>query len=94
MKSSGRHPSEEPFRSALAAHDFTRAEEALRDYVTWFGSAPRNLEEIESARNLLRWGIEVTRARKVGIAEELMRLKSVFDAYLPNRRSQTWHVIG
>jgi hypothetical protein len=94
MTPRGRHPSEQTFRSALAAHDFSRAEAALREYVAWFRSSPRTVQEIESAKDLFKWGIEVTSARKMGIAEELMRLKNIFDAYVPNRRSQTWHVIG
>ncbi len=94
MTPSGPQHPEETFRSALEAHDFPRAEAALQEYVTWFKSGSRSLQEIESARNLFKWGIEVTSARKVRIAEELMRLKRVFDAYLPNRHSQTWRVIG
>jgi hypothetical protein len=85
---------EEAFRSALEAHDFPRAETALRDYVTWFRSASRSREEIESARNLFKWGIDVTSTHRVRIAEELMRLKSVFDAYVPRKRTQTWRVVG
>ncbi len=85
---------EEAFRSALQAHDFPRAEEALREYITWFRSGERSPEEVESARDLLKWGIEITSNRKVRIAAELMRLKSVFDAYRPCASSQTLRVMG
>ena len=85
---------EEAFRSALEAHDFSRAEAALRDYITWFRSDSRDLPEIESARNLLQWGISVTSAHKVQLVEELTRLKRVFDAYLPRTCTQTWRIVG
>jgi hypothetical protein len=85
---------EEAFRSALEAHDLARAEAALQDYVTWFKSESRSRQEIESARNLFKWGIHVTSTRKARIAEELMSLKRVFDAYLPRKHTQTWRVIG
>jgi hypothetical protein len=85
---------EEAFRAAVEAHDFSRAEAALRDYVTWFRSESRDLAEIESARNLLQWGISVTTAHKVQLVEELTRLKRVFGAYLPYTCSQTWRIVG
>jgi hypothetical protein len=85
---------EEAFRAAVEAHDFPRAETALRDYVTWFRSESRDLQEIESAKNLLQWGIKVTSAHKVQIVEELTRLKRVFDAYLPRTHTQTWRIVG
>ena len=85
---------EETFRSAVEAHDFPRAEAALREYVTWFKSASRSREEIESARDLFEWGVGVTCARRVQIAEELMRLRTVLDAYQPPTRVETWRVIG
>jgi hypothetical protein len=85
---------EEVFRTALEAHDFPVAETALRDYVAWFRSETRNLQEIESARTMLAWGIDVTSAHKVQIAEELIRLKRVFDAYVPQPFTQTWRIVG
>ena len=87
------HP-EEIFRSAVEAHDFPRAEAALQDYVTWFRSARRNRQEIESARDLFQWGVSVTSAHRARLAGELMRLKRVFDAYLPRKRTQTWRIVG
>jgi hypothetical protein len=85
---------EEAFRAAVEAHDFSRAEAALRDYVIWFRSESRDLPEIESARNLLQWGISVTTAHKVQLVEELTRLKRVFDAYMPRACTQTWRIVG
>jgi hypothetical protein len=85
---------EEAFRSAVEAHDFSRAEAALRDYVGWFKSESRGPEEIESAKNLVQWGIGVTSAYKVKLVEELTRLKRVFDAYQPRSHTPTWRIVG
>lgn len=87
------HP-DNTFRTALEAQDFPRAEAALKDYITWLRSEPRTAEEIKSAMNLFEWGIGAASERKVQIAEELMRLKSFFEAYLPGRCTETWHIVG
>lgn len=95
MKSAHRCHQEEAFRSALGAHDFTLADAALREYMAWFRSEPRNLEDIRSAIQIFEWGIRVTASRRVKVAEELMRLKALFDAYLPGRSdTETWRVLG
>jgi hypothetical protein len=85
---------EQAFRSAVANFDFAGAEVALQEYVIWFKSAPRNRQEIESARDLFKWGISLTTARRVQIAEELMRMKTVLDAYLPRKPFETWRMVG
>lgn len=94
MMSSRRPQYEEAFRSAVEAHDFSRAEAALRAYITWFRSGSRSRQEIKSAMDLFAWGISVTTARRLQMAEELMRLRTVLDAYLPRRPFETWRVIG
>jgi hypothetical protein len=85
---------EEAFRSAIEAHDFPGAESALREYVAWFKSESRSLQEIEAARDLLAWGIQLTTVRRVRLTDELMRLRTVLDAYLPRKPFETWRVIG
>jgi hypothetical protein len=82
------------FCSAIEAQDFSRAEAALRDYLTWFMSTSRSLQEIDSARNLLKWSIDLTSGHRTHMAEELMSFRRVLDAYLPPRRTQTWRVVG
>ena len=94
MTPGGKLPAEEAFRSDLQAHDFSRAEAALLEYVAWLKSGLRTPQEIESAKQLLEWGIEVTSDSRVRIARELMRLKRVFDAYQPATGSQTWRFVG
>ena len=84
----------EQFRSAIEGHDFALAQTALQDYINCFRSCPRTLPEIEDARNLLQWGIRLTTSQKAQIAEELMLLKRVFDAYRTPRRSSTWRLDG
>ena len=85
---------EELFRAAVEARDFARAELALRQHVAWFKSASRDCQEVESARELVKWGISVTSAHRIEIAEELMRLKTVVDAYLPRKPGETWRMVG
>jgi hypothetical protein len=82
----------EKFRSAVDAHDYPLSQRALQEYVICFRSCSRTLPEVEDARNLLQWGVQATIARKAGLAEELMLLKSVFDAYGRPRRFHTWHL--
>jgi hypothetical protein len=82
------------FRSAVEAGEFSLAQTALREYVACFRSCPRTLLEVESARNLLQWGIRITKSHKAQIAEELMLLKRVFDAYKPAGRVHTWRIDG
>lgn len=72
---------ESAFRGALLALDFERAQSSLRDYITWFGSQPRSVAELQSARALLGWGIQFATSARLEIARELMRLKSRLDAY-------------
>ena len=57
-------------------------------------SCSRTLREVEEARSLLQWGIQATKVNKAQIAEEMMLLKRVFDAYKPARRFYTWRVDG
>jgi hypothetical protein len=82
------------FRTAVEARDFVRAQQHLQEYFTWFRSGPRTAHEMEQARDLLEYGLQITRARKAGISEELMLLRSVFDAYRPPRRFHTWRLEG
>ena len=94
MMSSRRDHLEEVFRSAIEAHEFPRAEGALHEYVTWFRSESRSLEDIRSAMVLFEWGIGVTTSHRVKVTEELMRLKRLFEAYLPGKSTETWRVVG
>jgi hypothetical protein len=82
------------FRSAVEAREFSLAQAALQEYIAYFRSRPRTLEEVNDARNLLQWGLQHTHAHKTQIAEELMLLKTVFEAYKPTRRSHTWRIEG
>lgn len=86
--------SAEAFRSAIEERDFPRADGALRKYAAWFRSHPATVEEIESARQLLQWGVSVTRSHQGRIAEELKLLEEVFKAYRPGRRLNTWRLEG
>jgi hypothetical protein len=84
----------EQIRSAVAAHDFARAQTALREYVACFQSCSRTPAEIEDALNLLQWGVQSFKAQKAQMAEELMLLRRVFDAYGPPKRFHTWRIEG
>jgi hypothetical protein len=94
MTSTDLAPHAESFRSAVKAHEFALAQTALQKYVSCFQSCCRTLQEIEEARNLLQWGVEATKAQKAQLAEELVLLRRVFDAYRPPKRFHTWHVEG
>ncbi len=85
---------EQAFRAAVEAHDLSRAESALRQYVEWFRSRPRTLQEVGDARNLFAWGVQVTTAHKARVAEELILLTKVLNAYAPRKRSHTWRLQG
>ena len=82
------------FRAAVEARDFPLAQAALRDYSACFRSRSRTREEVAEARNLMMWGIEATKAHKAQMAEELMLLKRVCDAYRPAPRAHHWRVEG
>ncbi len=82
------------FRLAVESRDFSLAQTALREYVACFRSCSRTLREVEEARSLLQWGIQATKVNRAQIAEEMMLLKRVFDAYKPARRFHTWRVDG
>jgi hypothetical protein len=84
----------ELFRAAIQAHDIVRAGHALKEYVACFQSAPRTVQEVEQARDLFEWGVRLTRTQEARMSEELMLLKSVFDAYRPPRRFHTWRIEG
>lgn len=82
------------FRSAVESHDWSLAQTALQEYVQCFRSCSRTLPEVEEARNLLQWAVLATRARKARMAEELMLLKKIVDAYRPPMRFHTWRIEG
>ena len=82
------------FRSAIEACDFTNAGQVLQEYVAWFRSERRTVEEIEHARDLFAWGIQATRLKEARMSEQLMLLKRVCDAYGPPRRFHTWRLEG
>ncbi|HEY3835910.1 MAG TPA: hypothetical protein VGL72_05045 [Bryobacteraceae bacterium] len=82
------------FRSAVEARDFRAAQAALDDYVAHFRSRGRSLKEVDDARNLLAWGLQQTHAHKAQIAEELMLLKTLVDAYARPVSPHTWRVEG
>jgi hypothetical protein len=87
----------EAFRSAIEVDDYARAEAAIQEHAVWLQAGPRTLEEIEQARNLFQWGIQVARARKAHVAEELdelVRLKKVIDGYAPRTAAHVWHIDG
>jgi hypothetical protein len=92
MTSNGLAYHAEKFRRAVEANDFSLAQTTLQKYVVCFRSRTRTLAEIESARDLLRWGIGATKANRTQIASELMLLKRVFDAYGPPKRNHTWRL--
>jgi hypothetical protein len=82
------------FRLAVESRDFSLAQTALREYVACFRSCSRTAHEVADARKLLQWGIQATKAHKAQMAEELMLLKRVFDAYRPARLAHTWRLEG
>lgn len=82
------------FRAAVEACDFPRAETELQKYLTAFGSRPRSLAEVESARGLFEWGARTTESNKRAMAEDLMILRRVFKDYVPPRHRHTWCVDG
>lgn len=84
----------EVFRSAIEAHDFSQAQTSLQAYCTCLRSCSRTLPEIEEARALLQWGVRAAKAHKAHIAEELMSLKTICDAYGSPKRFHTWRMEG
>ena len=82
------------FRAAVEAQDLTLAQAALLEYVKCFRSFNRTLQEIEEARTLLLWGIQAAKTQKANMAEELMLLKRVCDAYGSLRPFHTWRIEG
>jgi hypothetical protein len=83
----------ELFRKAVEADDFSAAEAALQNYLTWFRSAPRTPVEVAQAKSLCEWGVQVATARKSGLAGKLSRLTTVFAGYRPSRPSiHTWNI--
>ena len=84
----------EGLQSAIQAHDFSGAQSALHAYCTCFRSRGRNLKEVEEARNLLRSSVQLAQAQKAHLAEELMRLKRICEAYGSPTLSHTWRLEG
>jgi len=84
----------ESLRLAVESGDFSAADAALGNYLTWFQSAPRNLAEVAEARDLLDWAVEVAKSRKADISQELGRVTAFFAAYGPRRISHSWKVTG
>lgn len=84
----------EAFRTAVEAHDLSLAQNALQEYIKCFRSYSRTLAEIEDAKSLLQWGVEATKAHKAQIAEELMLLGRVCDAYGSPKPCHTWRLEG
>jgi hypothetical protein len=82
------------FRAAVEAQDFSLAQTALAEYVKRFRSTNRTLQEVEEARTLLEWGVQAAKAQKAQMAEELMLLKRVCDAYGSSRPFHTWRLEG
>ena len=84
----------EIFRQAIEAHDFPSAQSALEAYIACFQSRSRRLAEIEAARHLLAWGVQAAQTQKAQMAEDLMLLRNVVDAYGSPRRCHTWRLDG
>ncbi len=80
--------------SAVEAGQLDRAETALQAYIAWFQSRPRTLDEVQSGRDLLAWGIRAVKAQSAQAAEELARLTKVAGGYVPGRRMHTWRLEG
>ena len=84
----------EAFRSAVEQHDFVLAGQALQEYIACFRSGTRTAQEIEDAKHLFEWGVQITRTHEARLPEELMLLKRVFNAYGAPRRVHTWRLEG
>jgi hypothetical protein len=84
----------EELRSAVDARDFRLAEAVLHKYAACFWSDTRTRPEVESAMKLLQWAIDAIRADKALISGELLRLKSIFDAYRVTKNQHTWGLEG
>lgn len=84
--------SAEAFRSAVENHDLSLAQNALQNYIVCFQSRPRSHAEIESARNLLEWGVQAAKTHKMQMAEKLMLLRDLSNTYRPQRRVHTWRI--
>jgi len=88
------NPYAKVFRAAVEANDYSLAEAAMHNYITWFRSAPRTLAEVAHAKNLFTWGAEAAMARKARLAGELARVTRFFGGYRPSATSHTWYVEG
>jgi hypothetical protein len=85
---------EQAFRSAVEAQNFSLAQTALQRYVACFQARNRTLAEVEDARTLLQWAVNSAQTYKAQLAEDLMRLQRVSDAYALPRRPPTWRIEG
>jgi hypothetical protein len=85
---------EQLLRSAIEAGQLDRAETALQAYIAWLESGSRTVDEVQSARDLLAWGIRAVKAQSAQAAEELARLTKVAGGYVPGRRMHTWRLEG
>ena len=61
----------EQFWTAIESCDYAAAGPALDEYLTWFRSAPRAIDEVEAARNLLEWALQTARAAKLRMVGEM-----------------------
>jgi hypothetical protein len=78
--------------AALESDDYPRVQAAIQEYLVWFRSAPRTLEEVDDARQLFESGVEAAKDHRLQIVEKLHRLTRVFDNYVPPRNPHVWHL--
>jgi hypothetical protein len=94
MKSSGLLQHEEKFRSAVRDNDLARLQAALQGYIACFRARARTVREIEDARRLFEWGIAAASSQRTQMAEELMLLRRMLEAYGTPNRFHTWRLEG
>jgi hypothetical protein len=94
MTSRGLAQHEQAFRSAVEAQNFSLAQTTLHRYVACFQARSRTVAEVEAARTLLQWAVSAAQMHKAQLAEDLMLLQRVSEAYSLPRRSNTWGVEG
>lgn len=97
MPSSNRQPTIDhaaKFRTAIETDDFAMAQKTLGNYILWFQSKPRELADIQSARELMEWGMRTANNRRAHLAEELMLATRLVAAYGRRSETHTWRMEG
>jgi hypothetical protein len=78
-------PIAQSLQAAIESCDYVGAGAAADEYLAWFQSAPRTIEDVEAARDLLAWALQGARAAKLRMTGEM--------AFLPSTlATHTWEI--